>query len=139
VSTAEGAPDSVSLDDDTASAPEVTATQIGQLLTAFAARADDRADRPSYQQIKDARSLTSALRMADLLMTGIALDLSKVLREEYGLAFDADAWQAILGLPAVRRELQKQAEDTYGHAGCVDRAFATLAKTIRDSSPVCTD
>ena len=105
--------------------------QIGQVLSSLTASADDRADRDSYQQIKNTTSLVSALRMADLLMTGIALDLGKVLREEHGLNFDADAWQVMLGLPGVRRHLQTQAVQAHGHAGSVDRAFTQIAASIR--------
>lgn len=95
----------------------------------------EREKKDSYKDLfssSDSNDITGLLRKAELQMSEVALDVSHILQEKYGIKVSNDKFWILMALPYACEILERELRKEEGYACCVDKAFYLLDKYLLD-------
>lgn len=93
----------------------------------------ERQQSASYQELAATESLDKLLRLAEQRMLAVALDLTQVLEDSYGIQVDEEVYMLLLSLPATRHDLATMAR-AEGRRDTTDAAFRSLVQIVKDGA-----
>lgn len=116
--------------------PGPTTDVIASLLVGMSERIrEETRQSPLYAELAAQRTLTGRVRLAHSKMTEVVLTLTDVLRDVDGIEITAERYALLQGLVLSKAEFEEHFRTSEGNAGCVDKAFGAISRTLTEEAP----
>ena len=105
---------------------------LGKVIGGIAELAEkERQESSEYQELERAETIVQAVRIAEEKMSSVAMDLTLVLRQKFGIRVTNEGYHFIKRLPYEQGVAEKEVIEEQGHSvDCWPKSIRRLAEKI---------